>query len=140
MQGARWRGNQSLLPPTAQIKRKLPMVHVCTQTAITPAAHLQNYKDCITMSHCAVCQAIRANQKCSYITHARGAWRGIKLYCLLWLGLRLLFPKSCLLFYSALLQKLTDYGFRFTYYFQLFLKVAMPTSSLAFIVVVLALP
>ncbi len=36
--------------------------------------------------------------------------------------------------------KLTDYAFRFTYYYQLCSEVAMPTSSLACIAVVLALP
>ncbi len=55
-------------------------------------------------------------------------------------GLSLLFPKSRLLFFSALLQKLTDYAFKFTYYSQLFSEVATPTSSLACIAVVLALP
>ncbi len=48
--------------------------------------------------------------------------------------------KSRLVFFSALLQQPTDYGFRFTYYSQLFSEVATPTSILACIAVVLALP
>ncbi len=56
------------------------------------------------------------------------------------LGLRLFCSKTFLLFFSALLQKLTDYAFRFTYYSQLFSEVATPTSSLVCIAVVLAFP
>ncbi len=41
------------------------------------------------------------------------------------LGLSLLLCKSCLLVFPALLQKLNDYAFRFTYYSQLF---TTPTS------------
>ncbi len=53
---------------------------------------------------------------------ARGTWGSI-------LGLSLLCSKSCLLFFPALLQKRTDYAFRFT---QLFSEVrARPTNSLS---------
>ncbi len=48
------------------------------------------------------------------------------------LGLHLLFPKSCLIFYSTLLQKLNNYAFRFTIIPKYFWKLPrLQVASLA---------